>query len=256
MGVGEVLRSFFVLAAVGSYGLPLYEAIQRRSKFYITVFSIILGLSATMHCHETGVCSNLSQSMQDRLSTLSGGMSLYLGALMLLIVFEIRNEMLARVIMAIWAGAATFRDPHDLKVNLPITLVLGIIILVADVTMFRRRFTSAWWRRLGLISLMALFGAGLFRMVHSAVNYWHGIWHIYIATTVYLLMLAQRTKRMLAAKQAGKRVPGGTGHSSGMNQPLTTPTKRRGGGSIGNGAAAGILEPEESVSRAGESSEA
>ena len=247
MGLSDLFHSLFVLGAVGSYLLPLFEALQRRSTFYTVVFSSVFLLSASLHCEETGICAPFDPKTHERLSMLSGGMSLYLGALMLLVALEIRNEWLGRSLMLLWALFATMRDAHDLKVNGVVTLILGVIIFIGDMAMFRRKLTPAWWRRLALIAAMAALGAALFKLVHSAVYYWHGIWHVYLAGSIYLLLLAQRTKRMLAAKAGGKRgSAGGTGLSSGMVAPLTTPTKRRGGGgvpgaSVSVGASAGKM---------------
>lgn len=260
MGLGDAFHSLFVLVAVGSYALPLYEALQRRSTFYTAVFGAVLLLSASLHCEEAGVCAPFAPSTHARLSTLSGGMSLYLGCLMLLVVLEIRGEVLGRAVMAVWAVAATLRDAHDNPTNAAVATALGVAVLAFDTLTWRRKFTGAWWKRLGLIAVMAALGGGLFKLVHATGLYeWHGIWHLYLSGAVYLLLLAQRTKRQLAAAASrgvgagvggvgakGARLGGGgaaASHavSSYGSNPLTTPTKRRSGA----GASAGVLGGED-----------
>lgn len=109
--------------------------------------------------------------------------------------------------------------------------MLGVFVLIVDVATYKRRFTPAYWRRLGLITLMAVVGAVIFRLL-KVLWVWHGIWHLYMASTCYLLLLAQRTKQRLSGKAS--RDVAALGTSSNI-AGLTTPIKRRAGG--GGGAA-------------------
>lgn len=250
-GLLEALHRASVLASVASYALPLYEAYTRRSRFYSALFAAILLVSSALHCEETGLCAAFSAPAHAALSAASAGLSLYLGALMSLVVLEIRNELVGRALMGLWALAATLRDPADAPTNAAVTALLAGCLLAADVATFRRRFAAAWWRRLALIGAMAAGGWVLFEAVHrSTAPESHAIFHVYLSGTVYLLLLAQRTKRTLAraataaAAAAGRGRLGGGGASSGVFA-MTTPTKRRpGSGGMPLGAAAGHLGPE------------
>ena len=237
------LHELVVLASVCSYALPLYEALARRSRFYTAVFGCVLLLSGATHCDETGVCAPLSSGARGTLAVLSSGMSVYLAGLMLLVVLEVRNEGVPRALLALWAAGAALRDASDVATNGAVTLALGLLFLAADVSMFKRRFTPAWWRRLGLILAMAALGGALFKAVHT-LYVWHGIWHVYFAGCCYLLLLAQRTKRTLAARGGAKAAGGAHGaaaHVGAAQHGLTTPIKRRsssGGGGGGSGGEA------------------
>lgn len=233
MGVLDLVHRFSVLVSVASYALPLYEGLQRRSAFYTLVFGGVLCVSSLVHCEESGVCAAYAPATHERLATLSSGLSLYLGGLMALVVLEIRAEVVGRALMGLWALAATARDAGDTATNAGVTVGLAALLLAADVAAFKRRFTPAWWKRLGLILAMAGCGYGLFELIHvSTAPESHAIFHVYLSACCYLLLLAQRTKRALAARGGAKR-PGGPGAavSSGVAHSYSTPTKRRGGGS-------------------------
>ena len=246
MGLADLVHALLVLLSCAAYSLPLYEAVQRRSAFWTAVFSLTITFSFALHCEESGLCRAYEQVFHERLRLLSQGMSLYLLGLMVLVAFEIRNEFVARAIMAVWATTATLRDASNLLLNIGGTLALGIALLGADALLFRRTFSLAWWRRLGLIAAMAVGGAAIFRLVHSF--WWHGVWHVYLAGCVHLLLLAQRTKRMLAAGGRGKsgaRLSGApsAGVSSGVAPDPHTPLKRRTGDAPGSSAMGGAAIP-------------
>lgn len=239
MGLGDLLHSALVLFSCAAYGLPLYEAVQRRSVFYVVVLSLTITLSFALHCEESGICRPYAAVVHERLRALSQGVSLFLLGLMTLVAFEIRAEAFARSAVALWAAAVTLRDADDLRLNIGGTLLLGVALLGVDAALYRRTFSPAWWRRLSLIATMALGAAGIFRLVHSF--WWHGVWHVYLAGCVHLLLLAQRTKRMLAKSGGHVRPRGGaaavapsagasSGVAAGGGEPHAagTPMKRRG----------------------------
>jgi hypothetical protein len=196
MGLTDLLHSVAVLGTCSAYLLPLYEALQRRSAFYVAVFATTVTLSFALHCEESGLCRPFAPPLHEKLRAVSQGASVFLAGLMALIVFEIRNEWAGRALMALWAVGAVARDADDTPFNLGGVGALAAVLLLVDALLFRRQFNAAWWKRLALISAGLLLGAALFRLVHGV--WWHGVWHAYVGLSIYLLMLAQRTKRMLA----------------------------------------------------------
>jgi hypothetical protein len=248
--LGDALHALFVLLTTASYLLPLYEAASRRSAFYGALFSAVFAASFTLHCEETGLCSPLAPATHAALKPVSDALSYFLLSVMLLVVLEIRNERLGRGVGGAWAVLVWATDPGATARNTGVTLLLALAVLILDVAAHKRKFTPAYWRRLGLIAAMAAVGAALFRLLR-VLWVWHGVWHLYAAAATWLLLLAQRHKqRMLASKGAGGGSGGSGsgagrgGHSSGVGASLTTPLKRagRGGGGGGvDGAAAGVL---------------
>ena len=245
MGLADVLHSGLVLCTTGAYALPLFEAIQRRSTFYTLLFTVILTLSFALHCEESGLCAPYEPAFHDRLAVISQGMSYYLFGIMTLVALEIRSDLVARAVVAIVAIAFTVRDVYDTAFNVGGMLAVGVLLLVVDSALFSRSFSAAYWRRLAVIAGMAGVGALIFRAVHSF--WWHGVWHIWLAGCIHLLLLAQRTKRLLARGAAGAH--GGRGGKSAAagfssnvaDSGLTTPLKRKGGGGAGLGVSAGNL---------------
>ena len=246
MGLSDALHSALVLGTSAAYALPLYEAIQRRSSFYTLTFAVILTLSFALHCEESGLCAPFETPFHDRLAVISQGMSYFLFGLMTLVAFEIRNDLVARAVVAMFAIGITGRDVYDLNFNIGGMLALGILLAVVDSALFSRQFTAAYWRRLGVIVAMALGGALIFRAVHSF--WWHGVWHVYFAGSIHLLLLAQRTKRMLA-RGGGHASHGARGANVGYSSNvadsgLTTPLKRK-GTVVGGGGAVAAVMPEQ-----------
>lgn len=166
---------------------------------------------------------------------------------MLLVILEVKAELVCRICV----GVVTlllflFRDASDISTTVPVTLALGAAIFVADAAYHRRRFTQAYWRRLALIAVLAGAGAMLFGLL-KLLSFTHGVWHLYLGIGAYLLLLAQRHKRALAASRLGSRGGAGAGgavfgHSSSAHHGagLGTPLKRggRGGGAVAPAAAA------------------
>jgi hypothetical protein len=113
--------------------------------------------------------------------------------------------------------------------NIPASIALGVILLAVDAFSYSRRFTPAYWRRLALIATLAAAGAGLFSLL-KLLSFSHGIWHLYLATGAYLLLLAQRQKRALAAARVASRgstgSSGGSAYSTSTHHGQGTPMKR------------------------------
>jgi hypothetical protein len=231
-----LVRSLFVLFSTLSFLLPLFEAFLRKSPFWISLFSALLVSSFTVHCEETGVCSPFPESTHARLLAFFNTLNLFMLNCMLLVVLEVKGELRSRVVVGAWALLAAFRDPSDVIFNIPSSIVLGVILLAIDSWAYARRFTPAYWRRLALITTLAAIGAGLFSLL-KLLSFSHGIWHLYLATGAYLLLLAQRHKKALAAARVSGKFPssGSTAYSSSAHHGQGTPIKR-GKSSVGGGA--------------------
>jgi hypothetical protein len=229
------VRSLFVLLTTLSFLLPLWEAFLRKSAFWVILFAALLVSSFTVHCEETGVCSPYPASTHARLLSFFSTLNLFMLNSMLLVVLEVKGELRSRVVVGIWALLAALRDPSDIVFNIPTSVALGVVLLAIDSWAYARRFTPAYWRRLALIASLAAVGAGLFSLL-KLLSFSHGIWHLYLATGAYLLLLAQRHKRALAAARSASRHggnSGGSGHSSSAQHGRGTPLKRgKGGGNI------------------------
>ena len=238
----DLLHSIFVLIGSGSYLLPLWEGVQRKSIFYTSLFSLLLILSIILHCEETGLTEPLNENLHNRLKGISQGLTYYLFNVMVLVVLEIRSEIFGRTIVGFWAIIHYFFPlfKNTLSYTIVITIILSIIILIIDVAMHSRKFTTAYWRRLGLIAIMAIIGAGLFRILHL-LWVWHGIGHFYASIATYLLLLAQRTKQKMSSGKmhsinTNNYTSSNTSSSSSNNQrgnsstyeTTTTPLKRKG----------------------------
>lgn len=255
MGLSDLVHSLVVLASVGSYALPLAEGVQRKSRFYTVLFGSLIGLSFALHCEETGICDAFPHDTHARLRALSVGVSWWLAGIMGLVVLEIRQEVLGRLLTGLWAAAVVaLRGPDDPRFAGVGTVLLVGLVFAVDVVAFKRRFSGAFWKRLALIGAMVAVGAGVFRLIHAGYR-WHGIYHIYLSAVVYLLLLAQRHKRGQAAAGRGgphRRVSAVT---SGVVGGLTTPSKRRAGsgggaspgGTGGGGASAMTLDDDSAV---------
>lgn len=215
----DFLHSLFVLIGSGSYLLPLWEGVQRKSIFYTTLFSLLLLFSVVLHCEETGLTEPLNENLHTRLKSISQALTYYLFNVMILVVLEIRSEIFGRSVVAFWSVIVYFFPlTTSFSYTVIITFILSIIILIIDVAMHSRKFTTAYWRRLGLIAIMAIIGAGLFRILHI-LWVWHGIGHIYASIATYLLLLAQRTKQKLSSGKPHGSVGSNSGsNSSGTNR--------------------------------------
>ena len=225
----SALHGLFILGSTASYGLPAWEGIERGSPFYTLLFLVLGCLSFVLHCDETGVCTPLAPDVHARIAGASTALSLFLLGVVLLVVFEVRGELLGRLVSAAWALVAWVQfSTAAPSTNAAVMFALSFGVLLFDIARFKRKFTGAYFKRLGLIALMAACGAGLFSLMSAWL--WHGVWHLYAAGSTYLLLLAQRHKRILAARP---RADGSasSGNASGMGGGLTTPMKRRGGGS-------------------------
>lgn len=229
--VGDAVHALFVLLTTFSYALPTYEGIQRRSPFYVLLFMTLGVLSFVLHCEETGLCRPLESVAHAWLQGASNTLSYFLLTVMLSVVFEVRNDTLTRFAGGLWALFVFFTDPSAMVRNTAITFILSVVVLIMDIVVYKRKFTATYFRRLGLIFGIALVGMGLFKLLNR-MWLWHGIWHLYFVSATYLLLLAQRTKRMLANK-GGARDGGASGRSSQYDSNLTTPVKRRGAGASG-----------------------
>jgi hypothetical protein len=230
----DLIHGLFVLLATASYLLPAYEGMQRRSVFYASLFGTLFVLSLIVHAEETGLAPPLSELAAARMHSLSTSLSYFLLNVMALVAFEIKNESLGRSVAGVWAFVVLMTDPFALSRNLAGSAIVAVGTLAMDITQHNRRFTPAYWKRLGLIAVMALVGAGLFRLL-KVLWVWHGIWHLYSSLATWLLLLAQRHKQRLLAASRGK--DGGSqsrGHSSNVDAGLTTPVKR--GARVGGGA--------------------
>lgn len=249
----DFVHGLFVLLTVGTYALPIYEGVKRRSLFWTVLFSVLGVLSFAMHCEETGICSDLPPIWHRRLQVADLGLSWFLLNCMTQVVLELRNETAGRVTAGALAALVVLRDVFDIRRNLLATVLVSGVLMAVDIVQHRRKFSAAWWRRLALIGGMAAIGALLFR----ALKYlwaWHGIFHVYYVVTCYLLLLAQRHKRSLAAVNRAARAGGAaaaaggsssssgvaSGHADGLG--FSTPLKRaHGDGSGAVGATAGAL---------------
>jgi len=245
----DFVHGLFVLLTVGTYALPIYEGVKRRSAFWTVLFAVLGVLSFAMHCEETGICSDLPPIWHRRLQVVDLGLSWFLLNCMTQVVLELRNETAGRVTAGALAALVVLRDVFDMKRNLLATAIVSGVLMAVDVVQHRRKFSAAWWRRLALIGGMAAIGALLFR----ALKYlwaWHGIYHVYYVVSCYLLLLAQRHKRSLAAVNKAARAGGASGagssgvasgHAEGLG--LSAPLKRAhgDGSSVVAGASAGAL---------------
>lgn len=237
MGLADSIHSLFVLGTTMSYALPAVEGVQRRSAFYVVLFLSLMSLSLILHCEQTGLCTRLPAQTDATLGNLFHSLSYFLLAHFVGIVVELKSFTACNIAAALFAAVLFATGSSGATVrNVLIATIIGAVALLLDIAQHRRRFTPAYWWRLGLIALLALLGAGLFAAVNAAWA-WHGLWHIYIGAATYLLLLAQRHKRMLASRVA-HRDGGGLGHSSGLAS-LTTPMKRRGTGGTSSGSGAG-----------------
>jgi hypothetical protein len=270
-GLSDLMHGVFVVVASASYLLPLHEgAVARRSTFYSALFATLLLLSVLLHVDDAGIAEPLPQAAHDALQNVSMALSYFLFNVMLLVALEVRGERLGRSVAAAGAVVAYATNPSAVSRNVALGVVLAVITLVLDVAIYKRRFTAAYWRRLGLIAAMAAVGAGLFAGLRM-LWLWHGIWHAYTATATWLLLLAQRHKHRLASGRAAdgggiggglssssssSSLPGGGGGGGGGGgrgtmggaasnvDTLTTPVKRAGRATIGEyGAAASALSP-------------
>ena len=227
----------FVLASTASYGLPAYEGIQRGSPFYTLLFLLLGCVSFVLHCEETGVCTTLAPDVHARLSSASEALSLFLLGVVLRVVFEVRGEVLGRAVAAAWALVAWVQFSGAARgVNAAVAGALAVGVLLFDIARYKRKFTAAYFKRLGLIALMAAAGAGLFSLMSAWL--WHGVWHVYASAATFLLLLAQRHKRILASRP---RDGAASGHSSRGAAGLPPPLTRRGApGGGGGGATASV----------------
>ena len=244
--MADFVHALFVLVSTASYALPAYEGISRGSPFY-TLFFLTLGcLSFVLHCEETGICSPLKVSVHTRLAEVSEMSSIFLLGVMLLVVFEVRNsELLGRCVAATWAFMSWIQYPGQMWFNAGVSAVLTLGVLAFDVWSAKRRFTPTDLRRLALLFVMALMGAGLFKLLH-ALWLWHGVWHIYTAGATYLLLLAQRRKSELLVKQRTRTGASATATATTLNGH-TTPMRRKGGAAAAaaGGATAAIIKAED-----------
>ena len=97
---------------------------------------------------------------------------------LLLLPISVKAEVVCRVVVAVATVLLFFlRDPSDVSTTIPVTLSLGTVIFVIDAAYHRRRFTAAYWRRLGLIGALAGAGAGLFSLL-KLLSFTHGVWHL------------------------------------------------------------------------------
>lgn len=249
--MADYVHALFVLLSTASYALPAFEGISRGSPFYTLLFLTLGCLSFVLHCEETGICSPLKSPVHARLAEVSEMSSIFLLGVMLLVVFEVRScELLGRVVAGAWAVMSWFQYPGLVLFNAGVSSALALGVLAFDVWRAKRRFTQTDLRRLALLFVMGLLGAGLFKLLH-ALWLWHGVWHIYIAGSTYLLLLAQRRKSELARQRAPRAGAASSSHSAAL-AGHTTPLRRKGGAAAGNAAAgtgataASIKEEEES----------
>lgn len=251
------VSQLFVLFSTASYLLPAREAYVRKSPFFLTLFLSVLGLSFIMHCEELGICAPISNLMERRLFSLSASLSYYLLCIMLLIIFEVRSEYLARIAMASWALLIYIIDPNAEwpYTNFASAIFLALALLLIELNFTpSRQITSAYFSRLGVILAISGIGFLFFRLLHKWWV-WHGVWHWFNAIACFLLLLAQRTKQENArkAQSNGGRIHHtekdkqkneanetntSSSNSSGLTS-LTSPLKRGGNASGGGGGGGG-----------------
>ena len=226
--VADLLHALWVLATTASFSILIMEGMARRSPFYVALFVVLGCIGWGLHCEETGICSPLSTSMHARLQVADLGLSYFLLGVMILVVLEIRMEVTGRLAVAALAIAVTARDAFDLKFNVAACLLLCGLLLAIDARVHARRFPPAFWRRFALIAAMAAGGALLFKLVKTL---WaaHGLWHLYYVSSCYLLLLAERTKKNVMARQ--RRAPQSAIAVSAVAHGVagTTPMKRKSG---------------------------
>jgi hypothetical protein len=260
--LADALHGLFVLLTTCSYLLPAWEGVQRKSAFYTALFALLLLVSFVLHIDETGLSPEpLSPLAHERLHDVSLSLSYFLATVLLLVVLELRaeSEVLGRIVAGVWAAVVWATGPGALARNVGATVAIGVVVLLVDVAVHKRRFAPSYWRRLGLIAAMGGVGGLLFRLLR-VLWVWHGLWHLYLAVATYLLLLAQRRKsELVAARGGGGRgsaasggggggwgsggllgsAPGGgggsRGHSSTVDGGMTTPVKRAGRGFLGLG---------------------
>jgi len=227
MPLSEAVHSLWVLLTNASFGVLVWEGIQRRSAFYTILFLALGSLSFALHCEETGICAPLSTTGMARLQIADLGLSYFLFNVMMLVVLEVRMEVTGRLLAGAAAILFVARNAFDIKFNVTVSLILGAALLAVDANVNKRRFRPAWWRRLALIGGMAAAGALLFKLLKSL---WavHGLWHIYYVTCCYLILLAERYKKTLQ----------GTGKARAVGQKQDAPAA-----AAGSGAAYGISTP-------------
>ena len=201
MSVSDLFHSLFIILTTCSYWIPIIEALQRNSTFYTSLFTSLFTVSFLLHLDEAGLYSGIKEDTHERLQLLSLGLSYYLFNVMSLVILEIRNEFYSRIVMGVFVIFVSLRDISDMKVNILGSIAIAVCLFFLDIVMYSRRFSAAYWRRLILIIVMILIGVGLFKLINK-LWIWHGIWHGYMSITTYLLLLAQRHKRMLAMKAA------------------------------------------------------
>jgi Protein of unknown function (DUF3522) len=201
MSVSDLFHSLFIILTTCSYWIPIIEALQRNSTFYTSLFTSLFTVSFLLHLDEAGLYSGIKEDTHERLQLLSLGLSYYLFNVMSLVVLEVRNEFYSRIVMGAFVIFITLRDITDMKFNVVGSLAITFCLFFLDIIMYSRKFSAAYWRRLLLIIFMILIGIGLFKLINK-LWIWHGIWHGYMSLTTYLLLLAQRHKRMLAMKAA------------------------------------------------------
>src|SRR4051812_22490539 len=120
MALSDLLHGLFVLLTTVSFALPVYEGFQRRSPFYVVLFSLLCIFSFALHCEETGICDPLTHRLHVRLTTVDLSLSYYLLMVMLMVVLEIRAEVLGRCVSAVAVAIMAAINIADLKVNLSI----------------------------------------------------------------------------------------------------------------------------------------
>lgn len=249
--VAEFLHSLFVLLSTASYAIPAVEGYARGSPFYTLLFLTMGCLSFALHCEETGVCSPMKAAVQARTAEVTDAMAQFLYGVMLLVVFEVRGEVLGRCVACAWAVTAWLQYPGLTLFNAGVGTALMLGVNVYDVWRYKRKLMGrAYFARLGVILAMAAAGAALFKGLH-ALWLWHGVWHAYIAFATYLLLFAQRHKRNLAESVRSKEAGAGAHRGADGSGGLVTPAKRRAGKGADGGAGATAANIAEEETRAG-----
>lgn len=240
--LGDFLHAIFVLLSTASYAVPAAEGVARGSPFYTLLFLCMGCLTFALHCDETGVCAPMKADVHARTAEVADATALFLFGAVLLVVLEVRGEVLGRCVAGAWALIAWLQYPGLALFNAGVAAALMLGVLVFDVWRYRRRFTRAYYQRLALVLAMAGAGAALFKALH-AVWLWHGVWHVYVALATYLLLFAQRHKRNLAEGERAKGGGGGAAVHGADARATSTPAKRRPGrGTAEAGATAASLE--------------
>lgn len=120
MALSDFVHSLFVLLTTLSYLLPAYEGFQRKSLFYTLLFLVLVCLSFLLHGEDLSLWAPLEPKLDARVHNISDSLAYFLLSCMLLVVFEIRNERLGRVVAGAWTILVWLTDPSALARNVAV----------------------------------------------------------------------------------------------------------------------------------------